>query len=115
MRSGSKWLWQKFELDPAHNFSTGEIEFGHLRRVPQAAPCAATIPRGDYCVGIRRGHQIAGAQIERLKGFSTRRIEQHDVIGKIVRDQQFVAACVGYYGESGRVWDSHMSGRFHAD
>ena len=45
------------------------------------------------------------AEIELLQNASIARVEQHDIVGKIVGNQQPVASLARNHGQSGRIWD----------
>ena len=95
MRAGRDGIVRLLQLDPADDFAACEIQFGDARCIPQAAPGAAGIASGYARIGERRRHQIACAQVETLEHFAARNIEQHCVVGKIVGDEEAVAACTG--------------------
>ena len=61
MRPGSDRILRFEQFDPSDNLAGAEVEFVNLRRVPQAAPSAATIASRYYRVGERRRNKIARA------------------------------------------------------
>ena len=108
MRTGSKGVFRLIQLDPAGDFAARQIKLRHLRCIPQAAPGAAAVARCHTGIWKRRRHQIAGAEIEGLQHFSGGGVEEHNVVRKIVRDQEFVSVSVGNHRYSGRIWNRHM-------
>ncbi len=107
MRAGSDRVFRLLQFDPPDDLSADEVEFRHLRSVPQAAPGAFAIAGGDHRVRERRRYQIAGAQVEALQHFAICRIKQHNIVGKIVGHQKFVG-CAGCsnQGQSSRIRNS---------
>src|SRR5258708_36347197 len=51
MRARRERVWRFLKFDPADNLATYQIQFGNAGGIPQAAPSAASITRGD--AGVR--------------------------------------------------------------
>ncbi len=111
MRTRRQRIFRLLELDPASDFAAGQVEFRHLRRVPQAAPGAPAVAGGHAGIWERRWNQIAGAEIESLQYFPGRRIEKDYVVGEIICNQQFVVARICNYGDACGIWNRHMRRR----
>src|SRR6266403_262797 len=88
---GIVWFLQ---LDPADDLDGREIEFGDARGIPQAAPGAAAVARGHDRVRKRRGVQVVSTEVEALENLTAGNLEQNDVVGKIVGNEEFVVAII---------------------
>ncbi len=109
-------MFRLLQRDPLGNAFARQIKLDHFRRIPQAAPRTAAIAcSATHVYGNEDGTKIARAQIESLEDFSRGKIEQHDVVRKIVRDQQFVLDSVGDHRKPGRIRNRRVRRRFQTN
>ncbi len=112
MRTGGSLRLRLQQRNPARHAARNQIQFGDVRRIPQAAPGTPAIAASNHGVRERGRDHLVSAEVELLQNAPVGRVEQHGIVGKVVGHEQLVASRPWDHGDASGIRDRCSCSRF---